>query len=457
MRLVNPATEQSFAIVQDSGVAEVEAAAQAALDGTVILTQMSLAERKDIVVSLRQVLEKNIDSLAAIISLQMGVPSKLSEGLQVRSALGAIDSMVEAISEETFIENVGSSQVIHEPIGPVAAITPWNYPLLQVVSKVMPAMLAGCGVVLKPSEYTPLDAIFLAEAVAQAGVPKGVFNLVLGSGHTVGETLITNKHIRMVSFTGSTAVGAHIAAVGAQSLKKVALELGGKSASIILPGAVTEEAVGDAVRSTFLNSGQTCSALTRLVVPREDLANVEELAASAASTLVVGDPARAEVDVGPVANRNQFQNVNELLERSAIDGARVSWQYPEDELPESGYYVAPRILVTDDPYSTIAQREIFGPVLTIIPYDGVDHAIEIANSTPYGLAGAVWGLDDESALEVAEQMETGTVAINGAPFDSQAPFGGVKQSGYGRELGKFGVLEFTTMKSMYLQKRGREE
>ena len=452
MRLVNPATEKSFAMIQESGVAEIELACGAALEGTAALAQMPLADRKDMVVALGRALQKRAEALGALITAQMGVPSKVAAGLQVQSALGVIDATVEAIEEDSFTSRLGSSIVRHDPIGPVAAITPWNYPLLQTISKVVPALLAGCAVVLKPSEYTPLDAIILAEATKEANLPKGAFNVVFGNGPTVGESLISNNLIRMISFTGSTAVGGHIAAVAARSIKQVALELGGKSASIVLPGADLRAGVTDAVHSTFINSGQTCSALTRLVVPRSQLSAAEEIAASTAAEMVVGDPSDPAVDIGPVANRNQWENVTELLERAAIDGARTAWIYPKEKLPQVGYYVPPQILVTDDPHSTVAQKEIFGPVLTILPYDDVEHAVEIANSTPYGLAGAVWGPDEDGALEVAARVDTGTVAINGAPFDNQAPFGGIKLSGYGRELGKIGVLEFTTMKSVYVPK-----
>jgi acyl-CoA reductase-like NAD-dependent aldehyde dehydrogenase len=341
--------------------------------------------------------------------------------------------------------------VVREPVGVVGAITPWNYPLHQVAAKVAPALAAGCTVVLKPSEVAPLSAFILAEVIDRAGVPAGVFNLVTGAGQVAGEALAGHRGVDMVSFTGSTRAGRRVSELATASVKRVALELGGKSPNVILDDADLAHAVRDGVAKAFINSGQTCSALTRMIVPRGRLAEVERLAVEAAASYTPGDPLTPGTRLGPLAGAAQRERVRGYIRAGIDSGAKLLCGGPEapDGL-ERGYFVRPTVFSDVDPGSVIAQEEIFGPVLSIIAYDTESEAVEIANDTVYGLAAAVWSGDQERALVVARQLRAGQVEVNGGSFNPLAPFGGYKQSGNGRELGRFGLEEFLEVKSLQL-------
>jgi acyl-CoA reductase-like NAD-dependent aldehyde dehydrogenase len=333
----------------------------------------------------------------------------------------------------------------------VGCITPWNYPLHQIAAKVAPALAAGCTVVVKPSEVTPLNAFVLAEIIDSLGLPPGVFNLVPGLGPVVGEAMAAHPGIDMISFTGSTRAGKRVGEVASGTVKRVALELGGKSPNVILDDADLMKAVPDGLGKCFLNSGQTCSALTRMLVPRERLAEAEAIAAGTLPHFAVGDPLQPGHTLGPLVSNAQRERVRGYIRKGIEEGAKVvaGGEEPPEGLPE-GYFVQPTVFSEVTPEMTIAQEEIFGPVLVLMPYDDEDDAIRIANDTIYGLAGGVWSGDDERARRVARRIRTGQVEVNGAAFNPLAPFGGYKQSGHGRELGKFGLEEFLETKAIQL-------
>jgi acyl-CoA reductase-like NAD-dependent aldehyde dehydrogenase len=359
--------------------------------------------------------------------------------------------MPEVMADFPFEETVGNSLVVREPVGVVGCITPWNYPLHQIAAKVAPALAAGCTVVVKPSEVTPLNAFVLAEIMQAVGLPAGVFNLVTGLGPEVGEALVIDPDVDMISFTGSTRVGRRIGELAAPMVKRVALELGGKSPNVILDDADLQAAVVDGLGKCFLNSGQTCSALTRMLVPRARLAEAEQIAAAAVAQTTVGDPLEADTRLGPLVSEAQRERVRGYIRKGVEEGAKLV--AGGDEPPEGlqrGYFVRPTVFSDVRPDMTIAQEEIFGPVLAIMPYDDEDDAVRIANDTIYGLAGGVWSGDPERAKRVARRIRTGQIEINGATFNPTAPFGGFKQSGHGRELGRYGLEEFLEVKSLQL-------
>jgi len=359
--------------------------------------------------------------------------------------------MQQILSTFEFEETIGNSLIVKEPVGVVAAITPWNYPLHQISLKVAPALAAGNTVVLKPSEVAPLNAFILAEVIHEVGLPAGVFNLVTGVGPVVGERMAEHPDVDMVSFTGSTRAGKRVAEVGAQTVKRIALELGGKSPNVILEDADLAKAVPAGVGGAFLNSGQTCTALTRMIVPRSKLAEVEELAAKAAEGFTPGDPFEATTRLGPLVSKAQQDRVRDYINKGVEEGAKLLTGGPEQpEGLDKGFFVKPTVFSEVRNDMTIAQEEIFGPVLSIIPYDTEEEAVQIANDTIYGLAGAVWAGDQEKAKAVARQIRTGMVDVNGGGFNPMAPFGGFKQSGRGREAGKYGLEEFLEIKSMQL-------
>jgi betaine-aldehyde dehydrogenase len=353
------------------------------------------------------------------------------------------------LREFRFEERIGNSLVVKEPVGVVGAITPWNYPLHQAVAKVAPALAAGCSVVLKPSEIAPSSAFILAEVVDAIGLPRGVFNLVCGTGEVVGEAIARHPLVDMVSFTGSTAAGRRVSELAAAGVKRVSLELGGKSASVVLDDADLRKAVSRTVGNCFLNNGQTCNALTRLLVTRRQHDEAAGLAAEAAASFIMGDDGKAKL--GPLASARQRDRVRGYIRVGAAEGARLVSGGPEapEHLPR-GYYVKPTVFADVKPEMTIAQEEIFGPVLCILPYDTEDDAVRIANGTVYGLAGAVWSADPERAQRVARRLRAGQVDINGGRFNLLAPFGGYKQSGHGRELGRYGLDEFLEVKSLQM-------
>ncbi len=357
--------------------------------------------------------------------------------------------MPELVEQFPWEEQVGNSVLAREPVGVVGAITPWNYPLHQISAKVAPALAAGCTIVVKPSEVTPLNAFVLAEIMGAVGVPAGVFNLVTGYGPVVGEALAASPVVDMISFTGSTRAGKRVAEVAAQTIKRVALELGGKSPNVVLSDADLQAAVVDGIGKCFLNSGQTCSALTRMLVPRERLAEAEAIAAAALEQIRLGDPFEEGTTLGPLVSDAQRQRVRDYIRTGQEEGAKlVAGGAEAPEGLERGYFVRPTVFSEVRPEMTIAQEEIFGPVLALMPYESEDEAVEIANGTIYGLAGGVWSGDPEHARQVARRLRTGQVEINGATFNPLAPFGGYKQSGHGRELGRYGLEEFLEVKAI---------
>jgi acyl-CoA reductase-like NAD-dependent aldehyde dehydrogenase len=379
------------------------------------------------------------------------MPRKLTQMVQVGLGINHFASMPAAIEEVRWEEEVGNSRILREAAGVVGAITPWNYPLNQIGAKVAPALAAGCTVVLKPSEVVPLNAFALAEVIEAAGLPPGVFNLVSGTGPVVGEAIAAHPDVDMVSFTGSTRAGRRVSELAAATVKPVAMELGGKSPNVILDDADLERAVPDGVAKCFLNSGQTCSALTRMLVPRQRLAEAEELAKAAAETFTPGDPFDGSTRLGPLVSDLQRERVRGYIRKGEEEGARLitGGAEPPEGL-DRGYFVRPTVFSEVTPEMTIGQEEIFGPVLVIQPYEGEDDAIRIANSTQYGLAGGVWSADTDRAIRVAKRIRTGQIEINGGAFNPLAPFGGYGQSGHGRENGRYGIEELLQVKALQL-------
>jgi aldehyde dehydrogenase (NAD+) len=444
----NPATEEVVAEVPEGTPDDVDRAVRAAREAFPGWSGLSRIERAKHLGALRDALAARASEMAATVTREMGAPAALAQRVQVGLPITVLSSYVDALAADAPEERIGNSLVVREPVGVVGAITPWNYPLHQAMAKIAPALAAGCTVVHKPSEVAPLSAYLLAELVAEAGLPPGVYNLVSGTGPAVGEAIAAHPGIDMVSFTGSTRAGKRVAEVAAGTVKRVALELGGKSANVILPDADLATAVKVGVANCFLNSGQTCTAWTRMLVPEERLDEVVSLAIAAAAKYTLGDPTDPATRLGPLASAAQRERVQSYVERGLAEGATLVTEDPP--LPERGYYVAPKIFTGVAPDATIAQEEIFGPVLSIITYGSEDEAVEIANNTMYGLAGAVWSADTDRAVAVARRMRTGQVDINGGAFNHLAPFGGFKQSGTGRELGAHGLAEFTELKSLQL-------
>jgi aldehyde dehydrogenase (NAD+) len=381
----------------------------------------------------------------------MGTPLSFSVAVQVGNPVRVLRSYAEILTTYAFEEQIGNSLVVKEPIGVVGAITPWNYPLHQVVAKVAAALAAGCTVVLKPSEVAPLSAFALAEVFSSVGLPAGVFNLVTGGGPVVGEAIAVHPDVDMVSFTGSTLAGKKVMAAAAGTVKKVSLELGGKSAFVILDDADLGKAVKVGLANCFINAGQTCTAWTRMLVPADKYDEVLTLVKDGAAKYPVGSPTDEGTRIGPLANANQYKRVVDYINAAVADGASVVTGGVERPAGlDVGYYVQPTVLADVKPGSRIEQEEVFGPVLAVIPYGDEDEAVEIANDTPYGLSGGVFSGDQERALRVARRLRTGMVDVNGGRFNPLAPFGGYKQSGNGRELGEYGLEEFLEVKSLQL-------
>jgi betaine-aldehyde dehydrogenase len=408
------------------------------------------AERAEYLSRVQAGLSARTEEIARAITLEMGMPLKLSKLIQAGSPIANFGLYAKVLADFPFEERVGNSLVVREPVGVVAAITPWNYPLHQIAAKVAAALAAGCTLVLKPSEVAPLDAFILAEVIHEAGLPAGVFNLITGYGEIVGEALVAHREVDMVSFTGSTRAGIRVSQLGAATVKRVALELGGKSAAIILDDADFPRAVKGVVGNCFINSGQTCTAQTRMLVPSERYPEAARLATEIARGYRPGDPMAPETTLGPLASDLQLERVRGYIRKGIEEGAELLCGGPDlpDGVNPGGYYVAPTVFGRVDPKSAIAREEIFGPVLSIISYRDEDDAVRIANDTPYGLSGGVWSGSEERAQQVARRMRTGQVDINGAPFNLRAPFGGYKQSGNGRELGVYGLEEFLEYKAI---------
>jgi aldehyde dehydrogenase (NAD+) len=424
----------------------VDAAVTAARTAFEPWAALDPAERSAHLERLLAALHKRAGDIATTVTTELGTPIKISQRIQAGLPLAVLQSYVELAKNPPEPQQVGNSEIVREPIGVVGAITPWNYPLHQVVAKVAAALAAGCTVVLKPSELTPLVSYLLFDAVHEADLPRGVVNLVTGMGTEVGEALAGHEGVDMVSFTGSTATGRRISHLAADRIARVALELGGKSANVILDDADLAKAVKVGVGNAFLNGGQTCTAWTRMLVHESRYAEALEIAKAAAEGYPMGDPFDEATRLGPLASAAQRDRVEGFIARGLAEGARRVTA--EATKPGTGYFVAPTVLADVDPNATVAQEEIFGPVLSVIPFRDDDEAVAIANNSRYGLAGAVWSADTDRAAQVAKRMRTGAVDINGGAFNPLAPFGGYKQSGFGRELGAFGLEEYLLHKAI---------
>jgi betaine-aldehyde dehydrogenase len=446
------ATEEIIARIPAGDAQDADAAVRAARAAFESWAATAPAERAALLQKIHEALKARGEEIGRTIAQEVGMPLKLATRIQAGSPTFTFGMYAKLLGDFKWEERVGNSLVVREPVGVVACITPWNYPLHQIAAKVAAALAAGCTVVLKPSEVAPLNAFILAEIVDAVGLPRGVFNLVTGYGPVVGEALAAHRDVDMMSFTGSTRAGKRVAELAAQTVKRVALELGGKSAAIVLDDADLVAAVKGTVGACFLNSGQTCSAHTRLLVPESKYAEAAGLAADEARKYIVGDPFKEETRLGPLVSAQQRERVRNYIRKGIEEGAEVLAGGPDAPAGLSrGYYVQPTVFGKVDPRSTIAQEEIFGPVLAIITYRDEADAIRIANDTPYGLAGGVWSADEAHAIRVARKLRTGQVDINGGPFNMLAPFGGFKQSGHGRELGKYGLEEFLEYKSLQLK------
>jgi len=449
--VINSTTEEVMGRIPEGTPEDVDKAVAAAKAAFGAWSKTSVEERGKYLQRITEGLQARMGEIADVVSKEVGMPLNLSNMVQAGLPLMTFGSMQQVLSTFEFEETIGNSLIVKEPVGVVAAITPWNYPLHQIALKVAPALAAGNTVVLKPSEVAPLNAFILAEVIHEVGLPAGVFNLVTGVGPVVGERMAEHPDVDMISFTGSTRAGKRVSEVASQTIKRVALELGGKSPNIILEDADLSKAVPAGVGAAFLNSGQTCTALTRMIVPRSKLAEVEQLAAQTAETFTPGDPFEPASRLGPLVSAAQQQRVRDYINKGVEEGAKLLVGGPEQpEGLEKGYFVKPTVFSEVSNDMTIAQEEIFGPVLSIIPYDTEEEAVQIANDTIYGLAGAVWAGDPEKAKAVARQVRTGMIDVNGGGFNPLAPFGGFKQSGRGREAGKYGLEEFLEIKSMQL-------
>jgi aldehyde dehydrogenase (NAD+) len=446
--VINPATEQAIGKVAIGSPADVDAAVAAAKRAFPAWSQTSREERMALLEKIIALYKERIPQLAATISSEMGAPIKLANAAQAPAGLGHLMTALRVLKNFEFEQDQRTTRVVYEPVGVCALITPWNWPLNQIACKVAPALAAGCTMVLKPSEMAPFNAVEFTEILHDAGVPAGVFNLVNGTGPDVGAPLSSHPDVDMVSFTGSTRAGIEVARAAAGTVKRVAQELGGKSANIVLPDADVAKVVGRDVFGMCMNSGQSCNAGTRILVPNDRMAEAVEAAKASAAKLRVGDPADESTQMGPVVSGAQFEKIQGLIEKGIAEGAKVEAGGPgRPEGLEHGFFVRPTVFSGVNNQMTIAREEIFGPVVVLIGYDTEDEAVEIANDTPYGLSGYVSG-EPEHAQRVAMRLRTGNVHLNGAPVDPSAPFGGYKQSGNGREWGLHGFEEFLEVKAI---------
>ena len=447
--VINPATEQPVRKISMGSAEDVDRAVKAARKAFDTFSRTTPAERVALLENIVRVYKTKQEELALTISTEMGAPIWLSKAAQASSGLGHFTQAISVLKSYAFEEARGRTMVIREPVGVCGLITPWNWPINQIACKVAPALAAGCTIVLKPTEIAPLNAIVFTEILHEAGVPPGVFNLVNGDGPTVGAAIASHPGIDMVSFTGSTRAGVQVAINAAPTVKRVTQELGGKSANIILDDAEFQTAVSGGVNSCFMNSGQSCNAPTRMLVPAARQAEAVAIAKAAAERMKVGDPFQEGIKLGPVVSEAQFNKIQGLIQKGIDEGAElVTGGVGRPDGLATGFYVKPTVFAGVRNSMTIAREEIFGPVLAILPYDTEEQAIQIANDTPYGLSGYVSSGDLDRARRVAARLRTGNVHLNGAGAAYDAPFGGYKQSGNGREWGVDGFEEFLETKAV---------
>lgn len=448
--VINPANEEVAATIALGNKEDVDLAVAAARKAFETYSLTSREERIALLEKILTVMTRRQPDLAEAISIEMGAPAKLAKTAQAPSGIGHFSAALEALKEFKFEEAIDTTLVVKEPIGVCGLITPWNWPLNQISCKVAPALATGCTMVLKPSEVAPLSGLILAEILEEAGVPAGVFNLVNGDGPTVGAAMSAHPGIDMMSFTGSTGAGRQVMKSGADTIKRVALELGGKSANILLDDVNFEKMVGHAVMSCMNNSGQSCNAPTRLLVPNSRMDEVADIAKAVAAKVKAGDPNAEDTVIGPVVSKAQWSKIQGLIQDGIAENAKLIIGGPDrpDGLTK-GYYVKPTIFSHVTNEMTIAREEVFGPVLVIIGYEDEDEAVRIANDTNYGLSGYVSSANLDRARNVARRIRTGMVHLNGAALDNRAPFGGYKESGNGREWGHYGFEDFLEVKSIF--------
>ncbi|KKX30352.1 aldehyde dehydrogenase family protein [Rhizobium sp. LC145] len=447
--VIDPSTEEAFTRIALGSKEDVDKAVAAAKAAFPVFSVWPKEERLKLLRRILAEYEKRYEDIAKAVSQEMGAPLTFARNSQAAAGKGHLIATIEAFEAYEFTEKRGTTTIVKEPIGVCALITPWNWPLNQIVCKVAPAIAAGCTMVLKPSEIAPISGIIFAEVMEAAGTPKGVFNLVNGTGPDVGQVMAGHPDVDMVSFTGSTRAGIIVAKTAADTVKRVAQELGGKSPNIILPDADLEQAVSEGVTSCFGNSGQSCDAPTRMLVPADRHDEALAIAKAAAEKVKTGDPRAKDTDLGPVVSKAQFDKIQRLIEAGIEEGATLVTGGPgRPENLNRGYYVRPTVFanVTND--MTIAREEIFGPVLSILPYRDEEQAIEIANDTPYGLAAYVQSGDLAHARKVAARLRAGSVYINYPDWDTKAPFGGYKQSGNGREYADWAIHDFLEIKGI---------
>ena len=447
--VVDPSSGEIIAEVMAGTAADLDRAVAAARAAFPAFATSPVTERIALLERIHALILERAEPLARTLTLEMGAAISHARAAHVPLAAAHVRAAIDVLRDYDFLTMRGTTAIVREPIGVCALITPWNWPLYQITAKVAPALAAGCTVVLKPSELSPLNALMFAEIMHDAGVPAGVFNLVNGTGPEIGAAMAGHPDVDMISITGSNRAGVLVAQAAAPSIKRVTQELGGKSPNILLPDADFERVVPLGVMAAFRNVGQSCSAPTRMIVPRAKLAEVEAIARRTVDTIVVGDPTEDETVLGPIANRGQFQRVQVMITAGIEEGAKLICGGPgQPEAMERGFFVRPTIFSEVTTGMRIAQEEIFGPVLAILPYDDVDEAVAIANDTLFGLGGHVQGADIERARSVARRIRTGQVHLNHPAWDAHAPFGGYKRSGNGREYGAFGFEEYLEVKAI---------
>ena len=447
--IINPATEEEIGIVALGSIEDVDKAVYSARKAFSVSSKLSKTDRLDILKTVRENYKKRFNDLSEAIRLEMGAPIKLAEGAQAATGLGHLKTAIRVLENHEFEYKHGDYIVREEPIGVCGLITPWNWPINQIVSKVAPAFAAGCTVILKPSEIAPLSAMIIAEIMHESKIPAGMFNLVNGLGNIVGEAMSAHKDIDMMSFTGSTRGGVAVATASAATVKRVSQELGGKSANIILDDDSFTKSITNGVTHVMSNTGQSCNAPTRMLVPLSRHDEALDIAKKSVESIKVGEPDDINTDLGPLVNITQYNKVQNLIEKGIEEGAQlVSGGKGKPDGFEKGYYVKPTIFGNVSNNMIIAKEEIFGPVLSIIPYDDIEHAVSIANDTVYGLAAYVTGEDQKKCLEVARELRAGQISLNYGSSGPSAPFGGYKQSGNGREKAEWGLDEFLEIKAI---------